>query len=385
MQIYYESLLEKLLTASLCVHALACDEKNGVCEWRKSMKKKVVALVLTALMMASLTTACGGNAQTQTAAPAPAAETEAEAAAEPAPAEETEPETEAETETESEAEPAEESASEDFTLLDVSTDMIDAGVYAVGEGGEELVFSMFTAPSGVPMASLFGFNADGNGDVICGTYTAETETDEDGIDWTLLTVTDAYTGGEFELGFGESDEEVYIFDTFDGTPYEGEYLTADETIDYMGAAVALLEEGAAGGDAADSSASEDFTLLDVSADMIEAGVYAVSDDGTELVFSMFTEPSGTPMASLFIFGTDGEGDVICGPYDAETATDEDGIDWTLLTVTDAYTDGEFEIGFGESDEEVYIFDVDGNPYEGQYLTEDETIVYMGTAAALMEE
>ena len=344
------------------------------------MKKKLVSIVLAALMAATLITGCGGKEETQTAAPAPAAETETEETeteeTASTPAEETE------TETESEEESVDNSASEDFTLLDVSTDMIQAGVYAVSDDGTELVFSMFTEPSGTPMASLFVFPAEGEGDVICGAYTAETETDEDGIAWTLLSVTDAYTDGEFEIGFGESDAgEVYIFDT-EGTPYEGEYLSADDTIDYMGTAAALLEDGAG---VADSGESEDFTLLDVSADMIQAGVYAVSDDGTELVFSMFTEPSGTPMASLFVFPAEGEGDVICGAYTAETETDEDGIAWTLLSVTDAYTDGEFEIGFGESDAgEVYIFDQVGNAYEGEYLNEDDTIVYMGTAAALME-
>ncbi len=203
------------------------------------MKKRLVSILLSALMVASLTTACGGNAET--AAPAPAAETET-AAEEPAaeePAEETE--TETETETESEDVAADDGASEEFTLLDVSTDMIEAGVYAVSEDGTELVFSLFTEPSGTPMASLFVFPAEGEGDVICGTYSAENETDEDGISWTLLTVTDAYTDGEFEIGFGESDAgEVYIFDT-QGTPYEGEYLSADDTITYMGTAAALME------------------------------------------------------------------------------------------------------------------------------------------------
>ena len=343
------------------------------------MKKKLVSIVLTALMVASLTTACGSKPETAATTSAPAAETETETETEAsAPAEETKEETAAETETESKAEPEDNSASEEFTLLDVSTDMVEVGVYAVSEDGTELVFSMFTEPSGTPMASLFIFPAEGEGDVICGAYTGESETDEDGIAWSLLTVTDAYTDGEFEIGFGESDEAVYIFDV-EGTPYEGQYLSADETIDFMGAAVALLEEGAA-----DSSTSGEFTLLDVSTDMIEVGVYAVSEDGTELVFSMFTEPSGTPMASLFIFPAEGEGDVICGAYTGESETDEDGIAWSLLTVTDAYTDGEFEIGFGESGEEVYIFDAEGTPYEGQYLSADETIDFMGAAASLME-
>lgn len=201
------------------------------------MKKKLVSILLAALLTAALTTGCGGKSETQTAAPAPAAETETETeedASAPAVEEETVEEEE------SQEAPADESASEDFTLLDVSADMIEAGVYAVSEDGTELVFSLFTEPSGTPMASLFIFSADGGGDVICGAYTAENETDEDGIDWTAITVTDVYTDGEFVIGFGESDEEVYIFDQV-GTAYEGEYLTADETIDYMGAVVALME------------------------------------------------------------------------------------------------------------------------------------------------
>lgn len=184
------------------------------------MKKKFMSVVLTALMVVSLTTGCGGKSEAETTASTSTAETEAGA--------------------ESKDESADSSASEEFTLLDVSTDMIQAGVYAISESGTELVFSMFTEPSGTPMASLFIFPAAGEGDVICGTYTAESVTDEDGITWTFLTVTDAYTEGEFEIGFGESEEEVYIFDT-EGNPYEGQYLSADETIDFMGAAVALME------------------------------------------------------------------------------------------------------------------------------------------------
>ena len=101
-------------------------------------------------------------------------------------------------------------------------------------------FSMFPAPSGTPMASLFVYSPDGSGDVICGTYTAETNTDEDGMNWTLLTVTDVYTAQDFEIGFAENDsDQVYILNAA-GAVYEGQYLSADETVTYMGTAVALL-------------------------------------------------------------------------------------------------------------------------------------------------
>lgn len=208
------------------------------------MKKKFVSILMATLVMASAATACGNKQET---AAAPPAETKTEAAPESKPEEKPEskpeenPETTPETEAENDVEPADDAASGDFTLLDVSSEMITAGIYAVSEDGTELVFTMFTEPSGTSMASLFAFSVDGGGDVICGTYAAESETDEDGITWTLLTVADAYTGGEFEIGFGESEAgEVYIFDT-NGTPYEGQYLSADETIDYMAAAAVLLE------------------------------------------------------------------------------------------------------------------------------------------------
>ena len=144
------------------------------------------------------------------------------------------------------------------------------------------------------------------------------------------------------------------------------------------------EAAADDGETADSSTSGEFTLLDVTTDMISVGVYAADDSQNELVFSMFTAPSGTPMASLFVYAPDGTGDVICGTYTAETETDEDGMSWTLLTVSDVYTEQEFEIGFAENtNDQVYIMNSAGGVFEGQYLSADETVTYMGTAVALL--
>ena len=199
--------------------------------------KKNITMILAMCLMAAAMTACGGNTDTAETTAAPAADTTAAA--------ETEAETEAAAEdTEAaDAEAEEESAEEesgDFTLLDVTADMISAGVYAVDENQNELVFTMFTEPSGTDMASLFVYAPDGTGDVICGEYTAETETDEDNITWTSLDVTDVYTGNVFSIGFAESEDgQVYIIDTT-GTVYEGQYLSADDTVVYMGTAVALL-------------------------------------------------------------------------------------------------------------------------------------------------
>lgn len=171
--------------------------------------------------------------------------------------------------------------------------------------------------------------------------------------------------------------------------------STDTTDDYSepdNVAAADVEDADAADDAevaddaaeADSSESGEFTLLDVSSDMISTGVYAVDENQNELVFSMFTAPSGTPMASLFVYSPDGSGDVICGTYTAETQQDENGTDWTLLNVSDVYTEQEFQIGFAEnSDNQIYIMNAAGAVYEGQYLSADETVTYMGTAVALL--
>ena len=191
------------------------------------MKKKLTA-ILAMCMLAVTMAACGGGdasddySEPDNAAAADVDEADdAEAAAD-------------------DGETADSSTSGEFTLLDVTTDMISVGVYAADENQNELVFSMFTAPSGTPMASLFVYSPDGSGDVICGTYTAETNTDEDGMNWTRLTVTDVYTSQDFEIGFAENDsDQVYILNAA-GAVYEGKYLSADETVTYMGTAVALL-------------------------------------------------------------------------------------------------------------------------------------------------
>lgn len=193
--------------------------------------RKNITMILAMCLMAAAMTACGGNSDTAETTAAPAADTTAA---------ETTAETEAETEAAAEDTEAADEESGDFTLLDVTADMIDAGVYAVDENQNELVFTMFTEPSGTPMASLFVYAPDGTGDVICGEYTAEVETDEDNITWTSLDLSDVYTGNEFTIGFAESeDDQVYIIDTT-GTVYEGQYLSADDTVVYMGTAVALL-------------------------------------------------------------------------------------------------------------------------------------------------
>ena len=191
----------------------------------KTLKKIVAVLAVMTVAMTAFT-ACGGDS-TSTVEPEPSvAETEAPETS--APEEETEEETVAE----------EEPAADDFSLADVDASMIDTGLYAKDDAGVEYVLAMFTHDS-TPYCAMIATTQEDN-DVICGTYEAVTQTDENGIDWTLLDFNDVYTGQSYEIGFAEADGECLILDQ-EGNAYQAEYLSADDTITYFGTAAALAE------------------------------------------------------------------------------------------------------------------------------------------------
>ena len=138
-------------------------------------------------------------------------------------------------------------------------------------------------------------------------------------------------------------------------------------------------------EAADITEEEGFSLLDVTADLVDAALYAVDDDNTEYVITLFRDPDGYSYVSLMIVTQDGQGDVLCGAYDdsnVTNVTDEDNIDWTEISTTDVYTGDDFSAVFVEADDgSVAIANSDFSlVMEGQYLTADEAIDYMGAAA-----
>lgn len=138
-------------------------------------------------------------------------------------------------------------------------------------------------------------------------------------------------------------------------------------------------------EAADTTEEEGFSLLDVTADLVDAALYAVDDDNTEYVITLFGDPDGYSYVSLMIVPQDGQGDVLCGAYDdsnVTNVTDEDNIDWTEISTTDVYTGDDFSAVFVEADDgSVAIANSDFSlVMEGQYLTADEAIAYMGAAA-----
>lgn len=138
-------------------------------------------------------------------------------------------------------------------------------------------------------------------------------------------------------------------------------------------------------EAADTTEEEGFSLLDVTADLVDAALYAVDDDNTEYVITLFRDPDGYSYVSLMIVPQDGQGDVLCGAYDdsnVTNVTDDDNIDWTEISTTDVYTGDDFSAVFVEADDgSVAIANSDFSlVMEGQYLTDDEAIDYMGAAA-----
>ncbi len=147
------------------------------------------------------------------------------------------------------------------------------------------------------------------------------------------------------------------------------------------------EEEVAEEEDSSEASSEGFSLLDVDESMIDVGAYGSGDDGVEYVFTMFTGPDSNKYVSLIGFDNNNNaGDVICGQYEASTEKDEDGDEWTYFNVEDVYTGNNFELGVCERPEtgEVAFFDKNGNVVEAKFLSSEETINYMGSAAALID-
>ena len=309
------------------------------------MKRKLVMLLLTAALTASLA-GCGGGAEESAPAPAASAETKTEDSAK-------EEEKAADSAKEEEKTEDSSESSGTFSLLDVDENMIDVGVYGNDSDGTELVFSMFTGPDGKNYVSLFGFdNKNNSGDVICGQYEASTEKDEDGDDWTYFDVTDVYTGDHFNLGVCEraETEEIAFFDK-SGNVVEGKYLSAAETINYMGSAAGLLMNGGdSSSDSADSGKASDIKYVD--------GFYANSGNDDFMIF--FYESSDGDMAYV----NDGTNEAFA-EYTVENAKTDDGTDFLLVTV------GKLKLGYLEDGDDIYIVTDDGTTYAAGRLTEAE--------------
>jgi len=131
--------------------------------------------------------------------------------------------------------------------------------------------------------------------------------------------------------------------------------------------------------------SEGFSILDLTADLVDTAIYSVDGDNTEYVITLFKDPEGTSYISMMIVGADQSGDIMCGAYDAsciDQFTDDDNVAWTKFEVTDVYTGNPFTVIFTEGDDgSVAVTNADFSLImEGQYLSQDDAITYMGVAA-----
>lgn len=135
--------------------------------------------------------------------------------------------------------------------------------------------------------------------------------------------------------------------------------------------------------------SEDFSILDVTADLVDTAIYSVDDANTEYVITLFRDPDGNHYISMMSVTADGSGDILCGAYDESCisqTTDADNVDWTGFDVKDVYTGDDFSVIFTEGDDgSVAVANVDFSVImEGEYLTNDEAIQYMGVAASFIQ-
>lgn len=208
------------------------------------MKNKVISVILASMVALSLT-ACGGS-------PEPAATQEKTVeekgedttAAEPADADETDAEEAAVDQADTDETDAEEV--DDFTILDVTTDLVDVGIYAVDDSNTEYVITLFRDPDQNSYISLMLVAEDGSGDLICGAYDdtcVEIIPDEEnGVDWTVFNITDVYTEVDCTIIFAEGDDgSVAIANEDFSLIMEGEYLSNEDTITYMGVAATFIE------------------------------------------------------------------------------------------------------------------------------------------------
>jgi len=140
---------------------------------------------------------------------------------------------------------------------------------------------------------------------------------------------------------------------------------------------------------ADVDVEEDgFSLLDVTADLVDSCIYAVDENNAEWVITLFRDNDENHYVTLMVV-QDGAGDFYCGPWDdsnAGTLDDDNGITWSAITTNDVYTGDEFTVVFVDADDgSVAITNADFSfILEGTYLSNQEAIAYMASAISLMD-
>ena len=144
--------------------------------------------------------------------------------------------------------------------------------------------------------------------------------------------------------------------------------------------------GALGETAADT---EEISLLDVTPEMINSGLLAHDDEGTELLLSIFTMPSGTPVAAMAVTEKDGTGSIVCGAYDGEIVTDteNEAVTYVYMNFIDVFTGAEISLAAIEnsSDGSCSVMNGAGDIYIAEYLSPADTVDRMTAAVNALSE
>lgn len=129
-----------------------------------------------------------------------------------------------------------------FDILSVTPEMVTSGFYAIDSVYNETVLGLFTAENGDEMAALVKIATDGTGSLVCGTYTSESDVDDDALIWTKLTITDIYTGETVICSYREAEDGAcYILsDSAESVP--AEVIDAATTVNHMGVGLSFIAE-----------------------------------------------------------------------------------------------------------------------------------------------
>ena len=128
-------------------------------------------------------------------------------------------------------------SADDFTLLDLTDEMIDAGMYAES-GTVEIVIALFTLEKEQYLSVMLFDGSDNSADVLCGVVdSTNTKVTNKDTHTEFTNVVDVYTGDTFSLTVDEGSKP-YVMDPT-GKKYNAENITAEDTIDLMGAILAL--------------------------------------------------------------------------------------------------------------------------------------------------
>ena len=135
-------------------------------------------------------------------------------------------------------------------------------------------------------------------------------------------------------------------------------------------------------DKTEGKTNGEFTILDVTPELVDSAIYSIDDADAQYIITLFHDPDHTPFVSMIIVADDGSAVLMCGAYNENNISqvENEGVTWTTFDVRDAYTGDVFSVILAEADDEsVAVANSDFSIImEGRYLSGEEAVDYMGT-------